>query len=161
MGRTKRGVAVVLAACGLFGCHSRKQAVVDAGSEAEEEAVVADAAATSEASAPSASAEPIKRVAPHCETGEVAIVLAPGEETCVVECKASSECPPGWMCDGEGPVSHNGRPGNVVHFCRSGGHARLGDGGSSAQDAGHPTHVPADAGPPAKKVEHHDAGAKR
>jgi hypothetical protein len=86
-------------------------------------------------------------------------LLPQGEETCVVECKSTTECPPAWTCDAEGVLSHNGRPGGAVHYCRSATHGKLSDGGAPAHDASHSTAAQSDAGAP-KKIEQHDAGTK-
>jgi hypothetical protein len=154
-------MGVILAAGSLWGCHLRQGAVVDAGGDAEPEPAAIPEAAASALAEPSTDAEPAqKHVSVHCATGEVTVLLQ-GEESCVVECKSPSDCPPAWTCDGEGPTSHGGRPGNVIHYCRSATHGKLPDGGASrpaAPDAGHAGTV--DAGAAVKKVEHHDGGAK-
>ena len=122
-----------------------------------------DAGETPGAAAASASAEPAVHAPVRCATGEVAVILS-DEDTCVVECKSSASCPPGWSCDGEGPLSHNGK-GPVVRFCRAvGGHAKAGDAGvtpATLADAGKPspTQTP-DAGAPTKKLDVKEVGGR-
>jgi hypothetical protein len=53
----------------------------------------------------------------HCATGEVAVVLDAGYETCVVECRSHANCPAGWSCDGAGMVVGDGGAGTSVKFC--------------------------------------------
>jgi hypothetical protein len=157
-----RCAALVFAVFVLVGCHLRKEAAVDAGTEAEEDGAAEGAAASpSESTTPAVvgSAEPApKHVAARCAAGEVAILLPPSDETCVVECKSSAACPPGWACDGEGVLSHGGRPGGTITFCRSGGHGKATDAGPAPSTATHdggnatpPQHV--DAGSPMKKLD--------
>jgi hypothetical protein len=117
----------------------------------------------------SARGEPeAKRTTARCSVGEVAVLVQPGEETCVVECRSSAACPPGWSCDGEGPLSRNGIPGEIVGYCRASGRPRAaGDAGAPQSgavfDAGKsgpaaPTQAPqaqvADAAaPPARRLD--------
>lgn len=127
---------------------------VDAGGGEVADAVAElDIDASEAPGAPSASAgaEPGAHAAVRCATGEVAVLLS-DEESCVVECKSSASCPPGWSCDGEGPISHNGKAGAVVRFCRAVGHAKSADAGptpAAVADAGKTSATPApDAGAP-------------
>jgi hypothetical protein len=168
MGRACWYLAAASLAVGVGGCHLGKQAITDAGRDAEQGVLSADAGAADSGTPPA----PLANVeaghplgGPHCAAGEVAVLLQPDEETCVVECKSASDCPPEWMCNGEGALSHNGRPGTIVRFCRSVVHGKLGDGGAlhaAALDAGHDAGRPqAGGGQPAKKSEpQHDGGAK-
>lgn len=162
MGQARWWVGAVVSAGLLLACHLRKEAVVDAGREEDSGGILAlaeAAAANGPLELSSDAQAPDKHVSVHCATGEVA-VLFEGEETCVVECKSTAECPPAWTCDAEGPISHAGRPGNVIHYCRNAAHGKPPDAGASrtGPDAGHP--AAADAGAGTKRFEHHDAGPK-
>jgi hypothetical protein len=155
---------VALAACPLFGCMLLKKqpSVSDAGTTGEGEGPgeTADAAASAGELPPAApstisSAEPThKHVGARCGGKEVAILLQPGEEACVTECKSTAGCPAGWACDGEGVLSSSGRPGNAIGFCRIASRGKGTDGGPPAAagvDAGPAPHeVQPDAGAPKK-----------
>jgi hypothetical protein len=151
---------------GLLGCGLlRKQNGPDAGTTSELESgaefVNASADASSLTPLPKPgppTAEPAHRhVGSHCEGGEVAIVLQPGEDTCVVECRSATACPAGWVCDGEGTLSNGGRPGSRIGFCRIETHAKGPDAGSPASrvDAGNAAPQPSekDAGSPVRKFD--------
>jgi len=131
-----------------------------ASSGPTEHAGAGDGGAVADASSSSAPAsEPeLPRAGGHCGAGEVAILLAPGEEGCVIECKSTAGCPAGWACDEDGVRSNEGKPGAPVRFCRlaahapgahdggAGPHAGPGEpGGAGARDAGKGS-APVDAG---------------
>ena len=150
----------VLFRCGL----QRKQNAADAAAVAEVESAAESASPATDAGqappvAPLSSAEPAHRhVGSRCAGREVAILLRPGDETCVVECKSAASCPAGWACDGEGVLSNGGRPGSAIRFCLVASYGKAtdaGPGSSPAVDAGHatPPPLPKDAGPPPKKLD--------
>jgi hypothetical protein len=158
--RARQCAALAFAVCVFSGCRPHKQDATDAGTEGGE-----DAAAAGTSSQPSASTVPPplataeqshKHIGARCAAGEVAILLPPEDETCVVECKSSAACPPGWGCDGEGVLSHAGKPGGAITYCRVASHGKATDAGTApgaatSLDAGAAPHV--DAGPPAKKLD--------
>jgi hypothetical protein len=134
--------SLLLAACSLM----KPRTTGDAGSGAEASGVAGGGGLTDEAG--SASARPTQDG--RCAAGEVAILLAPGEEGCVIECRATSGCPAGWLCEGEGVRSADGKAGPAVRYCRITTH---GETPGAARDGGLHAGL-ADAGPAGA----HDAG---
>jgi hypothetical protein len=62
--------------------------------------------------------EPTHKKGPlHCTAGQVAILLQPGEETCVTACVRDAMCPHGEVCAGSGVLSSNGVAGAATKFC--------------------------------------------
>jgi hypothetical protein len=142
----------------ILGCGLQRGSIPDAGptataKTAESTLAEADAARVPVVPVPPLlSAEPVhKKVASRCAGGEVSILLQPGEETCVIECKSAASCPAGWACDGEGSISNAGRPGPSGRFCRIASRPKVGDAGALPPAPA----APKDAGPPApvKKLD--------
>jgi hypothetical protein len=146
----------------LLACARRGPIAADAGGD------LADGAAL--ASSPEAGPPPVATVPAlanpgpahkppgmRCPGTEVAIWLQPGEEACVIECKAHATCPAGWACDGDGLLATNGRPGNPIQFCRIASRGKVADAGPlpAMVDAGSspPPARPPNAGPPPRRLD--------
>jgi len=140
----------IVAVSGL-GCGLQRGSVPDAGASppawtAESVVAAIDAGLPPVVPVPPLlGAEPVhKKVASRCGGGEVSLLLRPGEETCVIACTSTANCPAGWACDGEGSLSNAGRPGAAVRFCRIASRPKVGDAGAVPPAPA----APKDAGPP-------------
>ncbi len=143
----------VLVACavGVCGCqllHKQNReadagSAVDGGGPSNAAGEVSGSGPSTLPQVPPLAAEPVhKHAGSRCAAKEVAILLGPGEEACVTECKSSATCAAGWACDGEGVLSNGGKAGPAIAFCRIGSRMRSSDGGAApfapafAADAG-------------------------
>ncbi len=101
---------------------------------------------------------PHKRAGSRCGGSEVPILLAPGEEGCVIECRSHAACPAGWTCDGEGVLSSGGKPGGHIQFCTAAARREEHDGGPApaAPTATAPTPIDAGKATPAPEPKRLD-----
>jgi hypothetical protein len=155
--RTWRCLALATMVFASLACARRKPGAADAGGVVEDGAAVGSSPETGPpppAPVPTlANPEPARKPAgARCPGAEVAIVLQPGEEACVIECKGHAGCPAGWACDGDGLLATNGRPGNPIQFCRIASRVKAADAGPlltalpALVDAG-------GSGPPARRLD--------
>jgi hypothetical protein len=85
------------------------------------------------------------KVHPKCGTGEGLLLLEGGDERCVTVCTTDAQCPRGYSCTGDGPLSENGGVGKMIRFCNLAG-KRVEDAGAAPVDAGKDSGTTADAG---------------